>query len=106
VLPACAAVVSHGGSGTLLGALAAGLPLVLLPQGANQFENAKRCERIGVSVSLFPEDASAGAIADALRGVLEQPSYRDAAARVRDEIAAMRSPDEVAAVVERHVAAG
>ena len=47
VLASCAAVVSHGGSGTLLGTLAAGLPLVILPQGADQFENAARCERAG-----------------------------------------------------------
>ena len=106
VLPACAAVVSHGGSGTLLGALAAGVPLVLLPQGANQFENADQCERIGVAVSLAPEAATATAIAAALATVLDEPSYRAAAGRVRDEIATMQSADEVAAAVERHTAAG
>jgi UDP:flavonoid glycosyltransferase YjiC (YdhE family) len=106
VLPACAAVVSHGGSGTLLGALAAGVPLVLLPQGANQFENADQCRRIGVAVSLAPEAATAEAIAGALATVLDEPSYRAAAGRLRDEIAAMQSADEVAAAVERHTAAG
>lgn len=106
VLPACAAVVAHGGSGTILGALAAGAPLVLLPQGADQFENAHRCERIGVAVSLLPDAAKQDAIAAAVRAVLEEPSYREAADRVRDEIAAMQTPDEVAAVVEDHVARG
>ncbi|MGZ8781959.1 MAG: glycosyltransferase [Gaiellaceae bacterium] len=106
VLPACAAVVSHGGSGTLVGALAAGLPLVLLPRGANQFDNAVRCERIGVAVSLQPEAATADAIAAALRTVLGEPSYREAAGRVREEIAAMLSADEVAAAVEEHAGRG
>ena len=58
VLASCAAVVSHGGSGTLLGALAAGLPLVLVPQGADQFENAVRCERAGAAVVLAPDDVT------------------------------------------------
>lgn len=106
VLPACAVVVSHGGSGTVLGALAAGLPLVLLPQGANQFENAAQCERIGVAVSLQPADASAKAIAGALRLVLNEPSYREEARRVGEEIAAMRSAEQVAAAVEGLVAPG
>ena len=44
VLPRCRAVVSHGGSGSLLAALAHGLPSVLLPMGADQPQNAARCE--------------------------------------------------------------
>ena len=42
VLPHCRVVVSHGGSGTVLGALAVGLPQVCLPQGADQFQNARQ----------------------------------------------------------------
>jgi UDP:flavonoid glycosyltransferase YjiC (YdhE family) len=106
VLPSCAAVISHGGSGTLLGALAAGVPLVLLPQGANQFENAWRCERIGVAAALFPEQATAPAITAALDAVLGEPSYREAAARVQGEIDEMHSADEVAVAVEEHVGRG
>jgi UDP:flavonoid glycosyltransferase YjiC (YdhE family) len=40
VLPSCAAVVSHGGSGTVVASLAAGVPCVLLPMGADQPFNA------------------------------------------------------------------
>ncbi len=39
VLPHCAAVVSHAGSGTFLGALSHGLPQLCLPQAADQFRN-------------------------------------------------------------------
>ena len=42
LLPLASAVVSHTGSGTMLGALAAGLPQVCLPRGADQFANAER----------------------------------------------------------------
>ena len=104
VLPACAAVVTHGGSGTVLGALAAGVPMVVLPQGANQFDNAFRCERAGVAQVVQPEHATAVTIEAALRAVLENPSYREAARRIQDEIAEMRPVAEVAAAVEEHAA--
>ena len=52
VLPRCDVVVSHGGSGTVIGALAAGLPSVVLPMGADQPLNAARCEALGVGVAL------------------------------------------------------
>ena len=49
LLPRCAAVLCHAGTGTTLAALAAGLPLVLVPQGADQFDNAQACERAGAA---------------------------------------------------------
>ena len=102
VLPAASVVISHGGSGTLLGTLAAGVPLVLVPQGANQFENAARCERIGVAASVAPGEP----IAPALAAVLAEPRYAEAARRVRAEIEAMPTPDEVAQAVEEHAGRG
>jgi UDP:flavonoid glycosyltransferase YjiC (YdhE family) len=102
VLPACAAVVTHGGSGTVLGALTAGVPMVVLPQGANQFDNAVRCQRAGVALTVKPEHATAEAIAAALGVVLADASYREGAHRIQAEIALMRPADEVAAAVEEH----
>ena len=49
ILARCSAVVSHGGSGSVLGALAHGLPQVLIPMGADQPLNAARCEQLGVA---------------------------------------------------------
>ena len=105
VLGSCAAVVSHGGSGTLLGALAAGLPLVLIPRGADQFENAARCERAGAAVVLEPDEVTGDAIAAAVRLVLSEPAYAVAARRIAAEFEQMGTPDEVAAAVEGHVGA-
>lgn len=105
VLPACGAVVTHGGSGTVLGALTAGVPMVILPQGANQFDNAVRCEQAGVAVTVKPEHATAAAIGAALEAVLADASYREGARRIQAEIAQMRPVEEVAAAVEE-LAAG
>src|SRR6185295_19162595 len=56
VLPRCGAVVCHGGSGTVLAALAHGLPLLCLPRGADQFANASNLERVGAGISLVGAD--------------------------------------------------
>ena len=58
LLPRCDLVVSHAGSGSVVGALAHGLPMVLLPIGADQPLNAARCEALGVARVLDPFHAS------------------------------------------------
>lgn len=105
VLPSCSAVVSHGGSGTVLGALAHGIPLVLVPRGADQFENAARCERAGAAVVLPPDAVTADSVAAAVRRVITEPSYAETAGRIAAEFEQMGTPDEVAAAVEEHVGA-
>jgi UDP:flavonoid glycosyltransferase YjiC (YdhE family) len=81
VLPRCSAVVSHGGSGTVAGALAHGLPLVLMPMGADQPMNAARCEELGVARVLDALSATPAAITEAVSDVLSDLSYRSAAER-------------------------
>jgi MGT family glycosyltransferase len=103
VLPLCAVVVSHAGSGTALAALALGLPQLCLPQGADQFLNAAAVAQAGAGLSLPPDGASSDAIRDAVRRLLAEPSYRDAAVRVSRSIAEMPSPEDVAAVLEQMV---
>jgi UDP:flavonoid glycosyltransferase YjiC (YdhE family) len=97
VLEWCDVVVSHGGSGTFLGAITTGVPQLCLPQAADQFRNAAACERAGVGISLGPAAASTDAIGQALRHLVHTREYHDATALVAAEIAAMPRPDEVAA---------
>jgi UDP:flavonoid glycosyltransferase YjiC (YdhE family) len=85
-LDRCALVVAHGGAGTTLAALAQGLPLVVIPQGADQFINAERAVAAGAAVAIAPAEFGADAL-------------RSAAARVRDEVAAMPGPAQVADVL-------
>lgn len=99
VLPSADLVVSHGGSGTTLGALAHGLPMLLVPQGADQFENAVRCEQAGAAIVLPPGGRTAEAVRDALHRLLDEASFRSSADRVAREIAAMPAPDEAASDV-------
>jgi UDP:flavonoid glycosyltransferase YjiC (YdhE family) len=93
LLPSCRAVVHHGGAGTTFGALAHGVPQVILPQGADNYEHAAMCEHAGTAVALRPDDVSVVNIAAAVRRVLHEPSYTTAAGACANEIAAM--PDAV-----------
>jgi UDP:flavonoid glycosyltransferase YjiC (YdhE family) len=106
VFPLCAAVVAHAGSGSVLGALAHGLPLVLVPQGADQFDNAARCAAAGAAVVVRPEELTAQAVRLALSRILDEPSFAEAARRVQSEIEAMPTPEDVASQFEDYVARG
>jgi UDP:flavonoid glycosyltransferase YjiC (YdhE family) len=94
-------VVSHGGSGTVLGAIAHGAPQVLLPMGADQPFNAARCEALGVGRTLDASTCSSDAVRDAVTAVLEEPGYRDRAARLREEILALPDAEYALGLVER-----
>jgi MGT family glycosyltransferase len=105
LLPRCDAVICHAGTGTTLAALAAGLPLVLVPQGADQFDNARACERAGAARVLLPEQVSPTAVRDAIGAVLDSRSTeRTAALRLADEIAAMPPATHVAEALASLVA--
>lgn len=98
-------VVGHGGAGTNLGALAAGIPLVLAPQGADQGGQAERVATAGAAISVGPDTFSADAISQAVADVLQQHHYRAAARRIAGQIAAMPSTDEVAALLASRIGA-
>ena len=99
VLPRCDAVVSHGGSGSVLATLAHGLPGVLLPLGADQPLHAARCAELGAARALDALTATPAELGAAILDVLREPSYREAAGRLADEIAAMPGADAVLPLV-------
>jgi MGT family glycosyltransferase len=106
VLPQCSAVVSHGGSGSVLGALAHGRPMVLLPMGADQPLNAARCEALGVGRVLDALRATPETVREAVSAVLSDRTYRAAAEGIRDEIAALPDWKHAVTLLERLVAEG
>jgi UDP:flavonoid glycosyltransferase YjiC (YdhE family) len=100
LLPRCAAVVSHGGAGTMLAALGCGLPVLTIPQGADQYLNAEICAGRGVGRTLLPERVTAEAVGAEVDLLLGEPRYRAAAAEVAAEIAGMPAPAEVVPLLE------
>jgi UDP:flavonoid glycosyltransferase YjiC (YdhE family) len=96
VLDAADLVVHHGGAGTTLGTAAAGVPQLLLPQGADQFANAQMIAGCGVGRQLPPPEATAERIAAEATALLQDETIRAAAGRLAREIAEMPSADAVA----------
>ena len=100
VMPHAAAMIGHGGAGTTRMALAAGVPAVVVPSIADQFRNGERVAALGAGIALdMTPDALAG-LADAVRRLLEDPSYRAAAGRAAAGVAALPSIHEAAASLE------
>ncbi|MFI6047484.1 glycosyltransferase [Nocardia sp. NPDC051321] len=96
VLPRCDAVVCHGGAGTTLAALSHGLPLLLLPRGADQFPTAAACRSMGAAQVLPPDVGTTDAVRAGIEAMLTDASYTAAAARLKSEIDDMPSPAVVA----------
>lgn len=87
LLPTASVMVTHAGHGTVMAALAHGVPLVCLPMGRDQHQISAHVVRLGCGVAV----GSPGEIPDAVRRVTGRPSYRAAAERLG---AAIRRTDE------------
>ena len=94
-------VVCHGGSGTVLGALAGGVPLVVTPLFADQPHNARRVAAVGAGLVLEPREAGAirsavdpEALREAISVVLADIAFHHAAAGIAGEIRALPEADE------------
>ena len=101
LLPHCELVVSHAGSGSVVGALAYGLPMVLLPIGADQPFNAARCEDLHVGRVLNPVEVTSEDVRLAAIAVLGDVTYEQNAKRMEAEIAALPTPESGVRLLER-----
>ncbi len=99
ILPHCTAVIHHAGAGTMFGVLAHGLPSLTLPQSADNFVNAELLASAGAARNLMPGEVTELAVVSGIGAVLDTASYRGRARLLAAEIAAMPSPDEVAATL-------
>jgi UDP:flavonoid glycosyltransferase YjiC (YdhE family) len=88
-------IVHHGGTGTVLAALEAGLPQLILPQGADQPYNAEILERSGAGRRQANEDYLPGSITALVEPLLGDCAERATAVGFAAEIAAMPAPAEV-----------
>jgi UDP:flavonoid glycosyltransferase YjiC (YdhE family) len=104
LMPDSAAVIGHGGLGTVLRGLAHGVPQLLLPLGRDQALNAERVEELGAGIRL-PTDAPPGRIRTALRRLLTDRRFPAQASRVARRIATDQ-PDRTAAEALEHTPHG
>ncbi len=117
VLERASAVVSHGGYNTVSAALGAGIPLFLLPMGADQPYNTERCITAGAALGVIQEQPlglptaapppftppDPAVIRDGTQRLLDEPAFGEAARVIATEIAAMPSADYAAERLEQAV---
>jgi MGT family glycosyltransferase len=99
VLPQAALVVTHAGTGTVVSALAAGVPCVCIPLGRDQPVNAALVEELGLGLAL-PPDAAVEAIRAAATEALASAELHAAAQRMRSAIADYGAGGRAVAVLE------
>ena len=106
VMPHAAAVVGHGGFGTTMTALAAGVPQVVVPLFASdQFVNAEKVASIGVGAKLDGGPAAVHQLAPTLERILSEASYRRLAHSLAEEISHLPPMTEAVPFLEK-VASG
>jgi MGT family glycosyltransferase len=105
VLGHAAAAVVHGGSGSTLGAIAAGVPLVVVPLFADQPQNAARVAEVGAGIAVVPDrddpEEAVRPLRDAVGAVLAEPAYSERAAALAAESRAQPEVDDAVGLAER-----
>jgi MGT family glycosyltransferase len=108
ILQEASAVVTHAGHGSVMKALAAGVPMVCVPMGRDQKDNTARVLRLGAGVQIGKR-STPDRIADAVTEVMSNPTYRTAARRFAGVLAQEaatrpRAADEAEAMLADHSA--
>lgn len=87
IMPRGVCTVHHGGIGTTAQGLRSGKPTVIVPHAYDQFDNAARARRLGVSATLYRTRVTAERLASSLREVLDDPSKSVKAAEIGRRLA-------------------
>jgi MGT family glycosyltransferase len=107
VMRDAALVITHGGHGTVMTALMHRLPMLIIPHGRDQGDNAVRVTERGAGLSL-PQSASTDEIRTALRRLLDEETFRNAARLLGDVVAeeakASTLIDDIEALARAHAA--
>lgn len=96
----CAAVIHHAGPGTLCTTTRYGVPQLALPWDFDEPELARRLAGQGAGLVLSPQAVTGPAVRATLLRLLHEPQFADGAARLRDEMRAMPTPNEVVRQLE------
>jgi UDP:flavonoid glycosyltransferase YjiC (YdhE family) len=100
LLPRCHAIISHAGAGTLIAAVEARLPMVLIPIPGREPRDAARAVAAGLGQMILPSDVTSQAIRHATLEVLKDPSYRQNLESVHKEIESLPSIDQAVTWLE------
>ncbi len=101
LLPATSVMVTLGGSGGVLAALRAGVPLVVVPNEWDRPENAQRVVEAGAGLRIAPDKCTPERLRAAVNRVLSEPSFRENAQRLATAFSSCGGPERAAKLLER-----
>ncbi len=101
LLPLVDIYVTNGGFGGVQLALSHGIPIVAAGKTEDKAEVSARVAHTGVGINLRTQHPKAGQIRAAVRQILAEPSYADAARRIQAEITASGREDHAADLLEQ-----
>ncbi|KDN21997.1 activator-dependent family glycosyltransferase [Amycolatopsis rifamycinica] len=104
LLPSCAAAVHHAGFGTLCTTLYYGVPPLSVPERFDEPPFAARIADRGAGLAVPMAEATGDRVRELVTRLLDEPSFRRGAHRVRDEMTALPSPAELVPDLEKVVA--
>ena len=101
VLPRCAALVHHGGIGTMAQGLAAGIPQLIMPMAHDQPDNAARIKRLSVGLSIKRRQFTGPNVAELLKRLLDDPKVTGHAKLLAKKFEDARPIDEACDYIEQ-----
>ncbi|MEU9252769.1 glycosyltransferase [Streptomyces sp. NPDC048270] len=106
LLPHCALAVTHGGFNTVVGALDAGVPQVVIPFLGDHPDNARRVEELRIGRTVDPATLTPRAVRAAANEVLADGTFRENTERLRAELRDLPGPAEAVGLLELLAAGG
>jgi len=100
LIPRCDVVVTTGGAGTVLSALGAGVPLVVVPTGWDLPENAQRVVEAKVGIRIEPRHCTPERLRAAIETILSNSAYRRNAQHMSAALARQGGPPRAAELLE------
>jgi glycosyltransferase (activator-dependent family) len=106
LIPTCSAVIHHAGVGTLATTALYGVPQLALPLDVDQPVLADRLAVQGAGLAVYATEATGQTVRENLLRLLHEPAFGERAARLRDEMLAQPSPNQLVPHLEELAAAG
>lgn len=106
LVPSCAAVIHHGGYGTFLTTVLHGVPQLVVAWDFDSPALARQAARHGATLAIRADEATGEAVRAGVLRILREPEFRERAARLRREIDAMPTPNDLVAELEKRAGSG
>jgi len=104
VMPRCSAIVHQGGIGTTAQALRSGRPMLIVPHGQDQPDNARRCVELDVALTLTPASYTAARVTAELSQMIDNSEIQMRASGVGEQVRAEHGTMTACREIERVLA--